>query len=83
VSSKSSGILVGWKDIARYLGVSVETAVTYEAERLPVYRIRGHVRALKSELEAWVVRTGRKMPQKPTPLKTPQKPPNNPLKTPQ
>jgi len=49
-----SNILVGWKEIAAYLGVNLDTAQRYEADGLPVYRIKRRVRALRDEVESWV-----------------------------
>jgi hypothetical protein len=51
-----SNILVGWKEIAAYLGVCERTAKSYEKDGLPVYRRAGRlVRALKSELDKWTI----------------------------
>jgi hypothetical protein len=49
-----SNILVGWKDIAAYLGVCVDTARSYEKDGLPVLRYRRKVRAVKSEIDKWI-----------------------------
>ena len=47
--------LVGWKAIAEYLRVSLETARRWaKLERLPVYRLMGGVRADVGELGKWV-----------------------------
>ena len=47
--------VVGWKAIAEYLSVSVETARRWaKIEKLPVYRLMGDVRANEGELGKWV-----------------------------
>ena len=47
--------LVGWKAIAEYLRVSVETARRWaKVGGLPVYRFMGGVRANEGELGKWV-----------------------------
>jgi len=58
-SLSQSPVLMGWKDIARYLNMGVRTVQRYERERaLPVRRPwgnwKGPVLATKSELDVWV-----------------------------
>ena len=63
MSGTGSNILVGWKEIAAYLGCCEDTARGFEHEKkLPIYRHgkpkRGRrVRALRSELDQWVKKT--------------------------
>lgn len=56
-SFKPDQKLTGWKEIAKYLGVSVRTAQNFEEDRgLPVRRrggLRTPVYAMASELDAW------------------------------
>jgi predicted DNA-binding transcriptional regulator AlpA len=54
-----SKLLVGWKNVANYLGMGVRTIQRYEREHaLPVRRpaggLRGAVIATSAELDAWV-----------------------------
>lgn len=51
-------LLVGWKEIARFLGCSDETARRLEAEhKLPIYRPSPRrVYAYESELRKWLKR---------------------------
>lgn len=52
---EEDGMLVGWKAIAAFLGVSERTAQQYEATGMPVHRPAGSlVRAFESELLAWI-----------------------------
>jgi hypothetical protein len=55
--------LCGWKEIAAFLGVGVETARRWHRERgLPIYRPRrprGGVQALRAEVDAWRCQQGR------------------------
>lgn len=59
LSVGQSGIFRGWKDIARYTGMSVRTLQRYEHNyglpvRRPSSRPRGSVVATKIELEHWI-----------------------------
>lgn len=54
-----SNILVGWKEIAAYLGVCVNIARSYEEDGLPVFRYSRKVRAVKSEIDTWIIKAGR------------------------
>ncbi len=51
----SEGWLVGWKEIARYIGYSVGTAKKYHYDyRMPVLRNFGKVKADPDELDKWI-----------------------------
>lgn len=46
---------VGWKEIARILGVSVRTARRWARKKsLPVYRLQGQVRLDRDDLKNWL-----------------------------
>ncbi len=64
--------LASWKEIAKYLGVSVRTAQTWEKERgLPVRRLpgpRGRVSVAISALEEWKAKAGQ-IPEIPPPAR--------------
>ena len=46
--------LVGWKAIASYLGVSVDTARRWAREEgLPAERLMGNARASRAALDVW------------------------------
>ncbi len=47
-------ILLGWKEIADYLGCSVATAARREKDRLPVFRSGGQVRAFEDDIDRWL-----------------------------
>lgn len=48
--------LNGWKEIAKWMGVSIRTAKKrYYIEDLPVHRVDHRVSALKAELNSWMV----------------------------
>jgi hypothetical protein len=54
-----SPALMGWKDIAQYLNMSIRTVQRYECEQeLPIRRpaggARGKVIAMKAELDQWL-----------------------------
>jgi excisionase family DNA binding protein len=49
-----NGILVGWKEIAAFLGVSVSTARRWTRTLgVPAYRLAGQVRASRADLDEW------------------------------
>lgn len=53
--------LVGWKEIAKYCGVCDKTARKYSQDfKMPVYRRFGNVKALKYELDAWLIKINEK-----------------------
>jgi PAS domain S-box-containing protein len=51
---KRADILIGWKEIAEYLGCSVATAIRRERDGLPVFRSGGQVRAFHSDIDKWL-----------------------------
>ena len=52
---EEAGMLVGWKAIAAFLGVSERTAQQYEEAGMPVHRPAGSlVRAFEAELQEWI-----------------------------
>lgn len=58
MSEMESGVIVSWKEIARYFGSGVRTIQRWEIDHgMPVHRPGGHLRgtvlAVKSELDAW------------------------------
>ncbi len=52
--SKRSDILIGWKDIAAYMGCSVNTARRREKAGLPVFRTGGLVHAYPDDIDKWI-----------------------------
>ena len=67
-TSDQSQVLMGWKDIAKYLNMGVRTVQRYEFEhKLPVRRTgmgpKGAVIAMRPELDEWLtMRPKRQMP---------------------
>jgi len=54
---KDGNILTGWKEIAKYLGCTVKTAMRLRRdEGLPVKRKGGNVRATRDGVDRWVAR---------------------------
>jgi PAS domain S-box-containing protein len=51
---KRADILIGWKEIAEYLGCSVATAIRRERDGLPVFRSGGQVRAFHADIDKWL-----------------------------
>jgi len=47
-------ILLGWKEVADYLGCSVATAARREKDSLPVFRSGGQVRAFEDDIDNWL-----------------------------
>ncbi len=47
-------ILLGWKEVADYLGCSVATAARREKDGLPVFRSGGQVRAFEDDIDNWL-----------------------------
>jgi hypothetical protein len=56
MTENGSNILVGWKQIAVYLGCCVDTARSYAKDGMPVHRYRNRVRASKVEIERWLLK---------------------------
>ncbi|MGD8719461.1 MAG: helix-turn-helix domain-containing protein [Candidatus Zixiibacteriota bacterium] len=55
VEAGTNGTLVGWKEIAEFLGVSVSTARRWTRTLdVPAYRLAGQVRASSVDLDKWV-----------------------------
>jgi PAS domain S-box-containing protein len=52
--SRRADVLVGWKEIAAYLGSSVATAARRERDGLPVFRSGGQVRAFPGDIDKWL-----------------------------
>lgn len=50
----NNNVLIGWKEIAEYLGCSVATAIRRERDRLPVFRYGGQVRAFPDDVDKWL-----------------------------
>lgn len=49
-------LLVGWKEIADHLRVSISTAKRWARRRgLPVHRLQGQIRADRKAVESWVI----------------------------
>ncbi|MGD8717857.1 MAG: PAS domain S-box protein [Candidatus Zixiibacteriota bacterium] len=47
-------VLIGWKEIANYLGCSTSTAVRRVDDGLPVFRVGGSVRAFVDDIDRWL-----------------------------
>jgi PAS domain S-box-containing protein len=47
-------ILLGWKEVADYLGCSVATAARREKDGLPVFRTGGQLRAFEDDIDNWL-----------------------------
>lgn len=47
-------ILLGWKEVAYYLGCSVATAARREKDGLPVFRTGGQLRAFEDDIDNWL-----------------------------
>jgi PAS domain S-box-containing protein/excisionase family DNA binding protein len=47
-------VLIGWKEIAQYLGCSTSTAVRRIDDGLPVFRVGGSVRAFADDIDRWL-----------------------------
>ncbi|UCH78874.1 MAG: helix-turn-helix domain-containing protein [Candidatus Coatesbacteria bacterium] len=55
MSGGGDDTLVGWKEIAAYLNVSISTARRWTRTlALPAYRLAGGVRCSRLELERWI-----------------------------
>ncbi|MCP4231309.1 MAG: PAS domain S-box protein [bacterium] len=50
----NDNLLVGWKEVADYLGCSVATAARREPDGLPVFRSGGQVRAFTDDIDRWL-----------------------------
>ncbi len=57
VDNESENILIGWKNIARFLGVAFQTAIRWERDHgLPVARLPdGRVCTSKSLIDGWLL----------------------------
>lgn len=54
MTPRRADVLVGWKEIAAYLGCSVATAARRERDGLPVFRSGGQIRAFPGDLDKWL-----------------------------
>jgi len=55
VQSFGRRTLTGWKALAQYLGVSIDTLRRWKAEAgLPVHKRGGYVFAFPEEIDAWI-----------------------------
>jgi PAS domain S-box-containing protein len=54
MTPRRADVLVGWKEIAAYLGCSVATAARRERDGLPVFRSGGQVRAFPGDVDKWL-----------------------------
>jgi PAS domain S-box-containing protein len=54
MAPRRAEVLVGWKEIAAYLGCSVATAARRERDGLPVFRSGGQVRAFPGDIDKWL-----------------------------
>jgi len=54
MNKDKDAILLGWKEVADYLGCSVATAARREADGLPVFRSGGQVRAFEADIDKWL-----------------------------
>jgi PAS domain S-box-containing protein len=54
MAPRRAEVLVGWKEIAAYLGCSVATAARRERDGLPIFRSGGQVRAFPGDIDKWL-----------------------------
>lgn len=56
--NKQANVLMGWKAIAQYVGVSVRTLQRWETQfKFPVHRVPdGMAYSMKPEVDSWLVR---------------------------
>jgi phage terminase Nu1 subunit (DNA packaging protein) len=49
-------LLFGWKEIARFIGCSVDTAKRYWKQGMPVYRVtdRGAMQGIPGDIVKWL-----------------------------